>query len=62
MSNGKADAGEILGAILVGVLGGLIAVAIIDALTGNASCPTCHQQVKKGVTSCPHCGTTLRWQ
>lgn len=60
MSNGKA--GEVLGAIVVGVLGGLIAAAIIDALIGNASCPACHQQVRRGVTPCPHCGTTLRWQ
>jgi hypothetical protein len=52
---------EIVGAIFLGIVGGLIAAAILDALIGTVPCPVCNQRIRRGTTPCPHCQTTLRW-
>lgn len=56
------NAGEALGAIVLGIVGGLAALAFLDAIFGTTSCPVCQNRVRRGVTRCPNCQTLLRWQ
>lgn len=59
MANGK-DLSALLGGILLGILGGIVAAAIINALA-EPKCPGCQRVIQQGVPTCPHCGTFLQW-
>lgn len=52
--------GEAIGAILLGILGGLALAAILEALT-KPKCPVCKHTIEKGITICPHCQASLQW-
>ncbi|MBI4233258.1 MAG: zinc-ribbon domain-containing protein [Chloroflexi bacterium] len=54
------DGGKALAAIILAFLGGLAAVAVIDALS-RPKCPVCRNQVPKGANPCPYCRTALKW-
>ena len=49
-----------IGGLLLGILGGLLAVAIIDSLSGP-KCPVCGAKVPKGSTACQNCNNWLLW-
>ena len=55
-----SDFENALGAVVLGVLGGIAVAAILSALTG-AKCPVCNNQLIRGVRECPHCHAPLRW-
>ena len=59
MANGK-DLSNLIGGILLGILGGIVAAAIINALTAP-KCPHCQGVVQRGVPRCPHCDIFLVW-
>lgn len=54
------DVGAGIGVALVGVLGffGFVTLSIIWFMTRpkGRDCPVCGEKVKKGLTTCPHCG------
>jgi len=52
---------EAIGAIVLGILGGLVAASIINYLTKRSTCPVCKQPIQQGITRCPHCQTFLEW-
>ena len=54
------DFGALLGAILLGVVGGIVAAAILDALT-PPKCPYCGSTVCQGDPVCGSCGQALYW-
>lgn len=60
MSNGGKDFGVAVGAILLGILGGMILAAVLDRF-GNYKCPVCHKQIQRGASNCPNCHVALRW-
>ena len=47
--------GEALVALGVGLLGGLVAAAVLEALFGRRSCPNCNRPVDAGISNCPYC-------
>ncbi len=59
MTTGK-DFGNTVGAILVGIVGGIVAAAILDAIT-TPKCPICKQNIQQGAPVCPNCGRLLQW-
>lgn len=54
------DFGKFIGAALVGIIGGLFALAVLDSIFGP-KCPVCRQTIPKGANPCPNCHTALRW-
>lgn len=58
MADNKA--GGVFATIILGVLGGLAAIAVINALT-KPKCPVCNNEVPRGANPCPHCFTALKW-
>lgn len=50
------DFWEGLAALMLGVLG----LALISSWI-KPKCPTCKKEIEKDSTSCPYCGTYLRW-
>ena len=60
MANGK-DFGTVLGGIALGIIGGMVAAAIIDALT-PPKCPYCGSVVHKGDQVCGTCREPLYWR
>ncbi|HEX9896425.1 MAG TPA: hypothetical protein VGA85_02020 [Dehalococcoidales bacterium] len=58
-SSGK-ELGEALGAIFLGIVGGLALASILEALT-KPKCPVCKNTVEKGTVICPHCSAWLQW-
>lgn len=44
------------------ILGGLLLKALFDKNTYIHRCPTCNLVIRKGVHSCPRCGTFLNWR
>jgi len=52
---------EAIGAIILGIFGGMIAASIINYLTKRSTCPVCKQQIKQGTNRCPYCQTYLEW-
>lgn len=65
MSNEERDIGAAIGtaigAIILGVLGGLALKAVVDYI-GRPKCPVCERHVRPGVNQCPKCHTVLRWE
>lgn len=53
--------GEAIGAIALGILGGLVAASIINYLAGRSICPVCKKDIHREIRRCPHCGTYLEW-
>ena len=53
--------GEVVGAVALGIIGGLVAASIVNYLTRQYECPSCRQQITQGVRKCPHCKTYLEW-
>ncbi len=58
--NGDAIIGAIIG-IIAAILFGLLAVAIINALS-KPKCPNCGNFVDRNSPYCQKCHTVLRWQ
>lgn len=56
----ERSAGELVGGLLLGILGGLALKALVDYL-GRPRCPVCRRQIQRGVASCPYCHVALRW-
>lgn len=54
------ELGEAVGAILLGIVGGLALAAILEAVT-KPKCPVCKNTIEKGIAVCPHCQTWLQW-
>ena len=61
MTNGK-KVGEALGAIALGVIGGLIAASIINYLLDRPKCPVCKKQIPRRALQCPYCKSYLEWE
>ena len=59
MSKGS-EAGEDLLALVIGIIGGLAAVAIFSALF-RPKCPVCNKAISNGISQCPYCGYLLQW-
>jgi len=51
--------GEAILAIIIGIIFGLLLVAILVA--GTTKCPICGERIKKRQNPCPHCHCSLRW-
>jgi len=60
MSNGGQNVGTAIGAIILGILGGIVLAALLDQF-GRHRCPVCQQQIQRGVNYCPNCHIALRW-
>lgn len=45
-----------LGALLLGAIG----LAILGEIS-QPKCPVCKNKIQRGVSVCPHCGSTLQW-
>jgi hypothetical protein len=60
MKRKKADSLGIIGAILIGLLGGMAAIALL-LLLSKPKCPHCHNDIEKGTPICPHCNIPLQW-
>jgi hypothetical protein len=58
--NSGKDLGEAIGAIILGIVGGLALGAILEAIN-RPRCPVCQQQIQRGIDYCPNCHTLLRW-
>ena len=58
--NSGRDLGEAVGAIILGIVGGLALGAIIEAVT-KPKCPVCHNTIEKETIVCPHCSSWLQW-
>ena len=54
--------GEAIGAIALGILGGLVAASLINYLSGRPTCPVCKQKIPREIKKCPHCETYLEWE
>lgn len=54
------ELGTIIGAAIVGIVGGLVVIAILDSIF-SPKCPVCKQTIPKGANPCPNCYTSLRW-
>ena len=59
MATGK-DVGSAIGAVALGIIGGIIAAAIINALR-PIRCPGCQNTIQRGIQRCPTCGIFLQW-
>jgi len=59
MAGGK-DFSTALGGMVLGILGGILAAAVLDALL-KPKCPICKEVIQRGVPTCPHCGSFLQW-
>ena len=59
MAGGK-DFSALLGGIVLGVLGGIVAAAILNALT-PPKCPYCGATVRQGDPICGSCRQALYW-
>jgi len=59
MATGK-DFSTVFGGVLLGILGGIVAAAILNTLT-LPRCPICKHVIQRGVSICPHCGSFLQW-
>lgn len=60
MDNGGKNIGEAIGAILLGIVGGIALAAVLKYFS-HPKCPVCHNQIQAGVSPCPFCCTALRW-
>lgn len=60
MSNGERNIGAAIGAIILGIVGGMVLVALLDQF-GRYRCPVCQQQIQRDVSYCPNCHVALRW-
>lgn len=58
--NSGKDLGEAIGAIFLGILGGLALGAILEALS-KPKCPVCGNPIEKEAIICPHCSAWLQW-
>jgi len=59
--NSGGNVGEALGAILLGIIGGVALGAILDAMS-KPKCPVCNQTIENGTPVCPHCSASLQWR
>jgi hypothetical protein len=61
MADNGGKVGEAIGAILLGIIGGVALGAILEAVS-KPKCPVCKQTIEKGVPVCPHCSSCLTWE
>jgi hypothetical protein len=59
--NSGKEVGEAIGAIILGIVGGLALGAIIEAIS-KPKCPVCNQTIEKNTAICPHCSASLQWR
>ena len=53
--------GDAIGAIILGVVGGILLAALARYLSRRYRCPVCGTEIQYGVNPCPHCRTILNW-
>jgi len=56
----RSDEDSIVGAI-VGILAGLVGVAILQALFAKKKCPYCMRDIPQNAAVCPFCSARLNW-
>lgn len=60
MSNGQGNIGAVIGAIILGIVGGVVLTALLEQLS-RYRCPVCQQEIRRGISYCPNCHIALRW-